>query len=310
MIQRRGIVLTPDDLIEQWIEWLGIAELNVLGLHGNIDKLIEFVHSEKGYNFLSRIQKLGISVEFEIHAMSWLLPREEFQKHPEWFRMDVNKNRSPDGNFCPSNQEALNIVCYNASKLANILVPTTNRYYLWQDDAKPWCFCSQCKNLSPSDQNLMTMNAIVKYLQKDNPQATLSYLAYLDTLDSPQIIKPEEGIFLEFAPIKRQFDKPLQDRNVTENFEHVIKLERLIECFGIRNAQVLEYWLDASLFSQWKRPVKKIPFDRNIISSDIDFYARKGFQSITSFGVYLDTEYVNRYGIPPVAEYGTILKNL
>jgi len=40
----------------------------------------------------------------------------------------------------------------------------------------------------------------------------------------------------------------------------------------------------------------------------VAFYTKNGFRSITSFGVYLDAEYLGNYGPPPIAEYGSVLK--
>jgi hypothetical protein len=317
MIERRGGVVSPDDLHHQWIEWLQVSGLNVFGFHvfqshdstDNLNNLIKFVASKAGRSFTAKLRQLGIDVEYELHVMSWLLPRAEFRKHPEWFRMDVNGNRQPFGNFCPSNAEALDIVASNASKLAERLTPTTNHYYFWPDDTPSWCLCQKCRKLSPSDQNLVAMNAILSGLQKQNPNAILAYLAYKDTLNLPSKIHPLEGIFLEFAPIHRVFDRPLRDRNVPANLKHAVKLKSLIKFFGTKNAQILEYWLDASLFAKWRKPAKRLLFSREVIMDDIQFYAELGFQSITSFALWLDTEYIDRYGTPPIVDYGAALRS-
>jgi hypothetical protein len=69
----------------------------------------------------------------------------------------------------------------------------------------------------------------------------------------------------------------------------------------------LEYWLDVSLFSQWKRPAVKLPFHPQVFQSDVQTYGKLGVRHITTFAVFIDTEYVKKFGVPPLDEYG---KNL
>ena len=149
------------------------------------------------------------------------------------------------------------MIASNAVKLSRILKPSTGRYYLWADDGSPWCMCSRCRELSASDQNLIAMNAILTGLQKEDKNAKLAYLAYLNTMDVPSRIKPLDGIFLEFAPIERNLGKPLGDAGVPENAAYVEKLDMLVEFFGPNNAQALEYWLDVSLLSHYTGSLPK-----------------------------------------------------
>lgn len=60
-------------------------------------------------------------MEFEYHATSWLFPREEFQNHSEWFRMDEQGERTQDVNLCPSNPDALAYIETRAELLAGLL---------------------------------------------------------------------------------------------------------------------------------------------------------------------------------------------
>lgn len=309
-LSRRGVVLTVNDFSDKWIELIYKTGLNVLGLHGDIEEIIKFINSEYGASFIEKLKKNDISIEYEIHAMSYLLPRSEFEKHPDWFRMDDKGVRVPDGNLCPSSKDAIETVCANAMKLAELLLPTTNRYYFWADDTKSWCRCRKCDSLSASEQNLIVMNAIIKELRRNIPDAILANLAYLNTLEAPQNVKPEEGIFLEFAPINRRFDASINDGSVTENAKHIEKIDKLIEVFGSDNAQVLEYWLDSSLFSKYTKPAVEPPFDEIVFKEDVSFYLSKGFRSITTFAVYLDEEYFRKYGDDIVIKYGKILKGI
>lgn len=308
LVSSKGVVLTVNDLHDMWLELIKVTGLNVIGLHGEIEHIIRFINSEYGIYFLEQLNKNHVAIEYEIHAMSYLLPRSEFDEHPEWFRMDEKGIRTPDGNLCPSSKEALEIVCSNALCLSELLTPATNRYYLWADDAKSWCRCKKCSTLSASDQNLLVMNEIIRQLRRKQPDALLAYLAYLDTLEPPKAVKPDEGIFLEFAPIQRRYDARLDDKNVPENARHIEKLEALINIFGTKGAQVLEYWLDSSMFSKWTKPAKQIPFNKELFKADLLLYINKGIAYIKTFGVYLDNDYFSKYGTKEVLEYGMTLK--
>jgi len=310
-IKRRGIVLAPDDFSLDWVAMAKDSGLNVLGLHMQQQRndLLPFLESEKGRNIIERAVKLGMDVECEIHAVSLLLPREYFEEHPDWFRMDMTGSRNPDGNFCPASRDALACVCDNARELAGRLVSTTHRYFLWPDDGKLWCHCPECSRLSDSDQNVLVMNHILAALRDADPEATLACLCYHETLAPPNQVKPVQGLFAEWAPIGRCYTHSIDDPNCAHNAKHLAGLRSLFEIFEPAEAQVLEYWMDASKFSRWKRPAAKLPFVPEIMKSDVACYASLGIESITSFGCFLDADYVSAHGQPPVREYGAILAN-
>ena len=70
---------------------------------------------------------------------------------------------------------------------------------------------------------------------------------------------------------------------------------------------MLDYWLDVSRFSKWTRPAIKLSFSREILDADLAFYRGLGVRHFSTFGVYIDADYVARFGVPPIAEYGEAL---
>lgn len=308
----RGLVLSPPDFtLSDWPDRMHKAGLNVVGLHvagGPPSVLTAFVVTDTGQELLDRFHALGLEIEYELHALVELLPRELFAKDAGLFRMDENGDRVPDWNLCPSNAKALEIVGERAVELSKVLTPTTHRYYLWSDDGKPWCHCSKCRGLNDADQMLLTTNAILKALRSWDPQARVAGLAYHATLTPPTQVAPSEGVFLEFAPIERQWDRPITDRSVDTHVRLMDALDAAIETYGLdKHSQVLEYWMDASRHSTWKRPAVKIPWHPEVLDRDLDYYASKGFRRVTSFGCFLDRDYVAVHGEPPVADYGRML---
>lgn len=303
----RGVVIHPNDLsLRDWPERAANARLTTIALHdGRSCKVVSrFIASENGQRFLESCRRLGLAVEYELHAMSDLLPRELFAKDPTLFRMNEKGERTPDCNFCAHSERALEIIAENAVALARELRPTTGRYFLWGDDGKPYCRCPQCAGLSDSDQALILENRLVQALRRADEKAQVAHLAYAQTYQPPKQIKPAPGVFLEFAPIHRKYNCSLAETRDPEQRKFLELLDANLRVFGAESAQALEYWLDVSKFSRWKRPAVKLPWNREVFAADLNLYASRGVRHITSFAVFMDAEYVARYGEPPLREYG------
>lgn len=308
---RRGMVFTPGDLYgPAWVPLMARSGLNLVALHGGVEEVLEFIESRTGRRFLAEVDAAGMDHEFELHAMSWLLPRDRFSEHPDWFRMDRHGERRADCNLCPSHPEALTCVARRSVELAERLPPSTHWYYFWPDDDGGWCHCDRCRSLGPSDQQLLVMNTILTALRAVRPDARLSCLAYLQCRPAPTTIVPAAGLFLEYAPIRRCYRHPLSDPECALNREHAEELPALLERFGTDGAQVLEYWLDSSMFSEWRRPARVVPFRPEVLEADLQFYSELGFRSVTTFGVFLDAYYFATHGTPPVIAYGQALKGV
>ncbi|CAL1516379.1 DUF4838 domain-containing protein [Chitinophaga sp. MM2321] len=321
-LKTRGVVLAVEDL--ESLDWPLLAHkagLTTIGTHITPSQVSAFITSPKGQQFLADCRKYKIEVEHELHAMRDLLPRNLFEKKPDMFRMNEQGVRVPDFNCCVSSKDALDIIAENAVKYAEVLTPTTGRYFYWIDDAVPMCKCSSCKDLSDSEQALIIENAMIRALRRKDPNATLAHLAYVNTMPPPQKVKPEPGIFLEFAPIYRQWDKPLSDSaagivapkqgsgGMLTHGQTMELLKENLQVFPADTAQVLEYWLDVSLQSKWKKPAVKVDWHPDVCSSDIRTYEQAGIRHVTTFAVYIDGAYKNRYkDLDFINEYGNILK--
>lgn len=309
----RGVVLVPDDLT--WTPWVAhskAAGLTTVALHhGSSPKLVmDFIRSGAGQRFLEECRRHGLEVEYELHAVRELLPRRLFAKNPELFRMNAQGARSADANLCLHSETALAIAAEQAVQIAQVLRPTTGRYFYWGDDAQAWCHCSDCKAYSETDQALLLANHLLGALQKFDPKAQLAHLAYSNTLLPPKQVRPRPGIFLEFAPINRRYDVPYAKQAGREAKDGLELLDANLEIFDRETAQALEYWLDVSRFSRWKKPAVRLPWDGEIFTADLDTYAARGIRHITSFAVFIDQEYVSRYGPPQeVLDYGKRLKS-
>ena len=124
----------------------------------------------------------------------------------------------------------------------------------------------------------------------------------------PTHVRPDPGVFLEYAPIHRDLSRPIGDPTCEKNADEAQHLLPLLNCFGTDGAQVLEYWMDNSLNCRWKLPYQKLPFYPEVIEADADHYRSLGFRHLTCFGCFLGEDYAAEFGIPPVVEYSRRLR--
>lgn len=316
VVSTRGVVLAVSDIVGwNWPAAAATAGLNTIATHGSPSEIVLFMQSEAGKAFRTQCSTLGIAVEHELHALRELLPRDLFAKDASLFRMTDDGHRVPDANLCVHSKAALDICCERAVELAKALKPTTGRYFFWPDDGQPMCRCPRCRAFSDSDQALIFENRLLTALRAIEPSASVAHLAYANTFEPPSVIRPEPGIFLEFAPILRRYDLPLCERpaclEVPGSPNHRMQLDTLdrnLAVFGTTGAQALEYWLDVSRFSNWTREkITAVPWNRAVVESDVDTYRRHGVVNMTTFAVWMDAEYVQRFGIDPLREYGATL---
>ena len=303
------LIIHPEELSRKWIDRMADAGIDVMGIHPKGGKrapifLAEMTEKLKTPEFRALIDYArgrGLQVEYELHAASFLLPRALFAKKPELFRMNERGERTAELNFCVSNAEALRIVSENAVKLAEALYGSSQNFYFWLDDAKnSACLCPQCRTLSPSDQQLIAVNAMLRALRARFPSARMAYLAYAESMSPPQNTKAENGVFLEYAPMEKYKG---ESPSLAEAEEKA--LPALLEFFGKDGAKVLEYWYDNSMFSAWQKPPKRFSPNGAAIARDARFYRETGFEYLSSFACFLGEDYEKLYGeadISPFAE--------
>ena len=314
--QLRGICVAWTDVTADpsIIDWLGMMKetgMNTISIFGKDYQSPEY------YELKQKIIDMGIDFEYEEHGMTWMLPRELFAEHPEYFRMDENGNRTPDYNGCPSSQGALQTVYENVKVMEAKFRPSNHKYYFWLNDGGDKCHCPDCEKMNLADQGLLFENAMIKGLREIDPKAMLAHLAYDKTTPAPTCVKPAEGIFLEYAPIDRCHERPLTDSTARWadrprwcNGEYLQMLKDNLAWFGAENAQVLEYWLDDSLFSMWTRPQQPVRWSNEVFDEDLKLYASIGIRNITSYGAWIDDYYVKTYGdISFIKYYGESLRD-
>ena len=301
----RGIVAGWTDVYlpnsEYYVDYLKIAKehhLNTFSIYG-ADR-----SSQSWKDFMVDAGKIGVKFEFQEHMMYFLLPRDLFDSHPEYFRQNKNGVRTNDANGCPSSEGALEQVYIHAIDIVSRYEPTNHKYYFWLDDGGDICYCDKCKDLSASDQALIFENKVLEALKTLDPDAKLAHLAYNNTTEAPKTIKPSKDIFLEFAPFHRNWEHPLSETWVEGNSgwthaRYIRVLQENLKVFPKETAQVLEYWMDDSLFSGWKpENLKEVPWSKKIFLDDLKTYAKYGIQHMTCYCAYVGPNYFKKFGYP------------
>ena len=308
-----GVVVTPDDFVgADWIELCKKYKLRTLGLHsggGAVADVLKMLGSYGTAEFRAKVAEEGLECEYECHAAGSLIQPSNFERHPEYFAFDPRRGqRRNDSNWCVTNPVAQDLYYQNAQILVKSLESATHRYMLWNVDVpRIYCHCPNCSRLSPSDQALMAVNLLARAARKVDPKAVVPYLAYYELMEPPTTVEPEPNVFLEFAPYTRCYLHALDDTNCATNREVFAKLKRLLEFFPATTAHVLEYYLDSSFFSYYKRPAVEVRPLRDVMKRDFDCYASLGIRSLTTFAVYLDGEYFRMYGEQGLVDYAEML---
>lgn len=301
---KTSMIIHPEELSRTWIDKLAAAGIDKLGIHPvggagtaakSLAALVEQMQTEDYRSLIDYARACGLAVEYEMHAAEYLMPTELFSEHPEYFRMNAAGERTPFCNFCVSEPHALALFAERAAALADALYGSEENYYFWMDDGYDLhCHCPKCRALSPSDQQLCALNAMLREIKKKRPHARMAYLAYMDCILPPVSVAPEEGIFLEYAPFEKYTAKGEDaPERIAREREMLAKLTAF---FKNEPTKVLEYWYDNSLLSGWKKPPRPFVLEKERMEAEIVDYRRLGFEEIASFACFLGEDYRALYG--------------
>jgi hypothetical protein len=298
----RGFVLGCDGLHEEWRAWFAFASrnrMNAIFLHDTPPSRADRpagaprprsreesaadrggwmfeLWDEEGQAVLAEARRLGLRLEFGGHHLSTLLPRANFEEHPEWFPLRGGERRR-EHNLCVSNAAAAAALRDGArrffERFAGVEV-----YHVWADDLRAggWCECPGCRELTPSDQALVATNLVAEVA----PGARVAHLAYHDTLEAPRLVRPRENVDALWAPRGRCYAHAIDDGGCRRNAEHLAGLEWLIEWFGEpRRVRVFEYYSDGILF-KWMAPPHV-----EVLPRDMAAYGRLGVGAVLNLAV-------------------------
>jgi hypothetical protein len=254
---------------------------------------------------LPLIASLGLEIQLGGHGLSNLLPRRLFKREPDLFRMAGGERRK-DRNFCASNPRSLEIVADNFAAFVRAH-PEVSVFHFWPDDLPGggWCSCPACSGLSPAAQSLVAARALARVLERERPDARLSFLAYHDTEDSLEggatkgeaiVAEPlPPNLELLWAPRKRSWASGYGDPKSALNSASRGRYEAAARAFvtarhvatngrgaARRGPAIFEYWEDAILFKAFVPPLSRT------MTADLAYYAGLGpAERPSSIGILL-----------------------
>ena len=255
-------------LCAQGVEKIG---LHVNPISSTLGELLKFVERERPA--IEQLEREGVSVEYEVHVIGDILPRECFSDEPELFRMDESGARTPNYNLCPSSERAMRLLEDGAERLARTLRQASHRYHFWPDDdmgGDVRCHCPRCKKMSATVQNRLMCEAILRGLRRYDREAQNSLLIYgMEEIDEPL----PSGIYAEFAPFRRMHAIPITEGEINDGFRE--RLERLLK---MGDTEVLEYFLSYD-FEGFVR-------ESGRVEADLHYYRSIGVEHISTFVVF------------------------
>jgi len=259
------------------VDFAAKARLNTILFHAPSPDWWE----REGVLLTSELARRGIHPEFGGHFLPGLLPRDLFKQRPDWFREEGGQ-RKADWNFCPSSSGALAQIARGAADLVR-RCPEPEVFSLWPDDLGDggWCHCPRCRDLKPSDQSLLAMNAMAREIQKARADARVVFLAYHDTEEPPTRVRPEPGVTLLWAPRERCYAHALDDSKCPRNVGYLQRLEACLKVFPPAEAEAFEYYLDQILYADL------VPTLPGALAGDLRCYRRLGMKVIEPLMVSL-----------------------
>lgn len=100
------LIIHPNELSRRWIDYAVNLGVDVVGIHPvggekaceSLAAMLRWLETDDAVNLIDYACSAGVGIEYELHAGSYLLPRELFSSHPEYFRC-LDGRRTPDLNF-------------------------------------------------------------------------------------------------------------------------------------------------------------------------------------------------------------------
>jgi len=231
--------------------------------------------------FRREASRRGIACEVGAHHFTDLLPREQFARHPEYFRLQrpgLTSPRSADHNCCPCSAGARRTLRRNAARMARKHAGAVG-FHWWPDDIMGggWCNCPACKHLSASEQSLLCSNTAAQAVHAIDPSMQVAFLGYHDTCDVPTAVVPEPNVFLLYAPRDRCYAHAFGDPKCQRNVQRSRRLQEFLKVFGGNGyTGPFDYYVDGILFRHFSPPLL------NVMAGDMKHYQRIGIGQLTS----------------------------
>lgn len=169
----------------------------------------------------------GCAAEYcvnSVHTLQWIITRDMFDKHPEYFGADENGVRSPNRQPCLSNEDVFNITVAFAE---NFFASYNTILSISQNDGMSFCQCEKCRAFNKahggtdSASMLNFVNRVAVAVREKYPEARFETLAYQDSLTPPSGLAAEKDVTIRMCPVNgcvlHDFDDPDCEKNASFN---------------------------------------------------------------------------------------------
>ena len=163
-----------------------------------------------------------------VHSLQWIITRDMFDEHPEYFGCDDNGNRSLNRQPCLSNDDVLQLVVNYAM---NFFSQYSNIFSVSQNDGMAFCQCDKCKAFNKAHGNtdsasmINFVNRVAGKVREKYPDARFETLAYQNSLTPPENLEIADGVVIRMCPINgcviHDFGDPLCRENA--KFDKAVK---------------------------------------------------------------------------------------
>jgi hypothetical protein len=276
-------------------------------VQGTINEIVDWI------DYAAKMRMTGIGIRTATHL-------EKINAELSKRGLDLSvKMRILGDNFCTSSEASFLKSEENLTKFLNQIPLKSNIIHAWPSNRFiNRCSCPQDRKVHSSDILLRRLNFLI-----NNPllgkTLQLTYFAHLGTWRTPQYNHPHPRIHLELAPVHRCFNHSIDNFMCKINKQYVKpETESLIRWFSPANTEIMEYWLDSSLFGRqefekfgWaKHPGQgRIPHIPKIMQKDLRYYHSLGVKQISCFVTGVDRTYLNTFCSPMIYLYPQLLWN-
>lgn len=139
-----------------------------------------------------------------VHMMQWIITRDMFDSHPEYFGCDDKGNRSTNRQPCFSNDDVFRLTVDFAN---NFFAQYDTIFSVSQNDGMSFCRCDKCRAFNEahggtdSASMINFVNRVAEEVRKTHPDARFETLAYQDTLTPPENLEIADGVVIRMCPI-------------------------------------------------------------------------------------------------------------
>ncbi len=219
---------------------------------------------------MRELTKRGFRLEVGGHGTWQFVRRELFEQKPELFR-EVDGRRRPDGNFCSSNPEAVQMVIDGVGALMQ-KVPNIGCFHLWFEDVfdGSWCQCEKCRHLTSAQQAFNVIGAVARAY----PDLAVDFIMYHDTADASAL--PGDlpaNVSAYYAPRERCYAHRIADPACERNRVYYRQLTDAAGKFAA--VYPFEYYTDMILFNKMGTNVQRT------LWQDMQDYKALGVNAVT-----------------------------